>query len=117
MGGGEDVCFVEDLDFRAEEVLVTDLSIMCLDELVKGYLDFRYVYSGRNSKITAGPYIMRTTSSSISLPLSHGSCYKLNSHTKVGLVPKGTGGGPWNVAGFLGGGGGGGFLLLRSWGP
>jgi hypothetical protein len=57
MGGGEELCFVAVSDFRVEAVLVTDLSIMCLDELVKGYLNFRYVYSGRNSKITASPCI------------------------------------------------------------
>src|SRR2546423_13965962 len=39
---------------------------------------------------------------------------KHNGHPKLGLVPKGTGGGALNPAGFFGGGGGGGFRLLSA---
>src|SRR5436305_14920005 len=39
---------------------------------------------------------------------------KRNNHPKLGLVPKGTGGGALNPAGFFGGGGGGGFRLLSA---
>ena len=46
MGGGEELCFVAVSDFRVEAVLVTDLSIMCLDELVKGYLNFQICLFG-----------------------------------------------------------------------
>src|SRR5271156_2084205 len=43
-----------------------------------------------------------------------GSPTKDNGHPRLGLVPKGTGGGALNPAGFFGGGGGGGFRLLSA---